>query len=57
MASTTASVGEGIEAKGADAASKAQNLRVDERLSAGWRENDYRGYDTFDGLKRDMCVR
>ena len=50
MASTTASVGEGIEAKGVDAASKARIYESIKRLSCWLEKNDYRGYDTFDGL-------
>ncbi len=54
MASTTASVGEGIEAKGVDAASKARIYESIGGFRTGWRENDYRGYDTFDGLNASL---
>jgi polysaccharide biosynthesis protein VpsJ len=50
MATTTASVGERIEAKGVNAASKARIYESIGQLSRWLEENDYRGYDTFDGL-------
>jgi rhamnogalacturonyl hydrolase YesR len=50
MATTTASVGERIEAKGVNAASKANIYESIRRVSRWLEENDYRGYDTFDGL-------
>src|SRR5271157_5962441 len=50
MASTTASVGERTEAKGVNAASKARIYESIGQLSHWLEENDYRGYDVFDGL-------
>lgn len=50
MASTMASVGERTEAKGVDEASKTRIYESIERLSRWLEKNDYRGYDTFDGL-------
>jgi len=50
MASTTASVGQRIEAKGLNAASKARIYEAIGKLSLWLEENDHRGYDTFDGL-------
>lgn len=50
MASMTASVGERIEAQGAKAAWKARIYESIGQLSRWLEENDYRGYDTFDGL-------
>jgi polysaccharide biosynthesis protein VpsJ len=50
MASTMASVGEAPALQSGSALSKAQVYESIARLS-GWLErNDYRGYDTFDGL-------
>src|SRR5258708_7532156 len=50
MASTTASVGNLSEAQGANAALKSRIYGSIEQLSHWLEENDYRGYDTFDGL-------
>jgi len=50
MVSTTASVGERIEAGGVSAASKGRIYESIRRLSCWLEKNDYRGYDTFDGL-------
>jgi hypothetical protein len=50
MASMTVSVGERIEAQGAKAAWKARIYGSIGQLSRWLEENDYRGYDTFDGL-------
>jgi len=50
MASMTASVGERIGAQGAKAAWKARIYESIGQLSRWLEENDYRGYDTFDGL-------
>src|ERR1039458_1129812 len=50
MASMTASVGERLETRERNSAVKSQIYDSISRLS-GWLErNDYRGYDTFDGL-------
>ena len=50
MASMTASVGKQLEVRGGNSAVKSQICESILRLS-GWLErNDYRGYDTFDGL-------
>src|SRR5258708_32197891 len=50
MASTTASVGNLSEAQGANAALKSRIYGSIEQLSHWLEANDYRGYDTFDGL-------
>jgi len=50
MASMTASVGERREAQGSNSAAKTEIFQSIERLSRWLEENDYRGYDTFDGL-------
>jgi polysaccharide biosynthesis protein VpsJ len=50
MASTTASVGETTEIQASNAAQKARIYSSIERLSHWLEENDFRGYDTFDGL-------
>jgi polysaccharide biosynthesis protein VpsJ len=50
MASMTASVGERIDARGANAALKTRIYESIGQLSRWLEENDYRGYDTFDGL-------
>jgi rhamnogalacturonyl hydrolase YesR len=50
MASMTASVGEQRERQGSNSAAKAAIFQSIERLSHWLEENDYRGYDTFDGL-------
>lgn len=50
MASTTASVGERREVQGSDSTLKARIYESIGRLSYWLKENDYRGYDTFDGL-------
>jgi polysaccharide biosynthesis protein VpsJ len=50
MASMTASVGEQPKAQVSDAASKAIVFESIGRLSRWLEGNDYRGYDTFDGL-------
>jgi hypothetical protein len=50
MASTTASVGERREAQCSDSALKARICESIGKLSHWLEENDYRGYDTFDGL-------
>lgn len=50
MASTTASVGERREARCSDSALKARICESIGKLSHWLEENDYRGYDTFDGL-------
>jgi len=50
MASMTASVGEQRGTKGSDAALKAAIYKSIEQLSHWLEDNDYRGYDTFDGL-------
>ncbi len=50
MASMTASVGEQLETREKNSVVKSQIYDSISRLS-GWLErNDYRGYDTFDGL-------
>ena len=50
MAIMTASAGKQRVAEGSNAASKAFIYESIERLSRWLEENDYRGYDTFDGL-------
>src|SRR5271163_3859832 len=50
MAIMTASVGEQHVSQGTNAASKALIHESIGRLSRWLEENDYRGYDTFDGL-------
>src|ERR1700692_1958528 len=50
MASTTASVGEEIMHRTGIPISKGQILESIERLSSWLERNEYRGYDTFDGL-------
>jgi polysaccharide biosynthesis protein VpsJ len=50
MAIMTASAGEQRVAQGSNTASKALIYESIERLSRWLEENDYRGYDTFDGL-------
>jgi hypothetical protein len=50
MASMTASVGEQRGTRGSDAALKATIYKSIEQLFHWLEENDYRGYDTFDGL-------
>jgi len=50
MASMTASVGEQSETKGSNAPLKAAIYKSISQLSHWLEENDYRGYDTFDGL-------
>jgi hypothetical protein len=50
MASMTASVGEQRGTQGSNAALKATIYKSIEQLSHWLEENDYRGYDTFDGL-------
>ena len=51
MASMTASVGEHLEIRDGNGAVKSQ-VHKSILLLSGWLErNDYRGYDTFDGLK------
>lgn len=50
MESTTASLGETCKLRHSNAASKAKILVSIEKLSHWLEENDYRGYDTFDGL-------
>jgi hypothetical protein len=50
MASTTAFAGEKLEAKRETQALKSQLLESIGRLSDWLERNDYRGYDTFDGL-------
>jgi len=50
MAIMTASAGEQRVVQGSNAASKALIYGSIERLSHWLEENDYRGYDTFDGL-------
>src|SRR5271168_1871416 len=50
MAIMTASAGEQRVAEGSNTASKALTYESIERLSRWLEENDYRGYDTFDGL-------
>ena len=50
MAIMTASAGEQRVAEGSNTASKALIYESIERLSRWLEENDYRGYDTFDGL-------
>ena len=49
MASTTASVGE-LDASRRGNVSKAKIYAAIDTLSQWLEENDYRGYDTFDGL-------
>ena len=46
----TASLGEGRAPQSSDAASKAVILQSIQKLSRWLDDNDYRGYDTFDGL-------
>jgi len=50
MASTTASVGENTIARGASQASRDEIRASIDRLAHWLEKNDYRGYDTFDGL-------
>ena len=50
MASVTASVGEQQGAQSANPAVKSMFYESIGRLSHWLEENDYRGYDTFDGL-------
>src|SRR6476620_8358302 len=50
MATTTASVGEGIVGGTATPFSKGRILESIERLYSWLERNEYRGYDTFDGL-------
>jgi rhamnogalacturonyl hydrolase YesR len=50
MASMTASVGEQRGTQGSNTALKATIYKSIEQLSHWLEENDYRGYDTFDGL-------
>ena len=50
MASMTASVGEQREERAANPAVKGMVYESIERLSHWLEDNDYRGYDTFDGL-------
>jgi hypothetical protein len=50
MASTTASVGEAVSIQGSNTELKAKIYRSIVSLSNWLEENDYRGYDTFDGL-------
>jgi rhamnogalacturonyl hydrolase YesR len=50
MASMTVSVGEQNGTKGSDALLKAAIYKSITQLSHWLEENDYRGYDTFDGL-------
>ncbi|MFY9691472.1 MAG: hypothetical protein WA369_12455 [Candidatus Acidiferrales bacterium] len=50
MASTTVSAGKGTRAKVAGGISKSQISESIDRLSSWLERNDYRGYDTFDGL-------
>ena len=50
MACMTASVGEQSETKGSNAPLKAAIYKSISQLSHWLEENDYRGYDTFDGL-------
>ncbi len=50
MAVMTASAGKRRAAQGANTASKAFIYESIERLSRWLEENDYKGYDTFDGL-------
>jgi rhamnogalacturonyl hydrolase YesR len=50
MASMTASVGEQRGTQGSNTALKAAIYKSIEQLSHWLEENDYRGYDTFDGL-------
>jgi hypothetical protein len=50
MVSMTESVGETRKVQGSDPALKAAIFSSIERVSGWLEENDYRGYDTFDGL-------
>src|SRR6516162_8544523 len=50
MATMTASLGEGRAPQSSDAASKAVILQSIQKLYRWLDDNDYRGYDTFDGL-------
>jgi hypothetical protein len=50
MASTTAYAGEQVRIPGKDQVSKDQIYWSICRLSSWLEKNDYRGYDTFDGL-------
>jgi len=50
MATMTASLGERRGPQGSDTGSKAVILQSIEKLSRWLEVNDYRGYDTFDGL-------
>ena len=50
MAIMTASVGEPRAAQGSDPSLKAAIYKSIEQLYQWLEENDYRGYDTFDGL-------
>jgi rhamnogalacturonyl hydrolase YesR len=50
MASTTASAGREVEVRSGGAVSKDQVFESIHRLYGWLEENDYQGYDTFDGL-------
>jgi len=50
MASTTAFAGDRLECKDESSVLRSQVYESIQRLSAWLVENDYRGYDTFDGL-------
>src|SRR5579863_5968265 len=50
VASMTASVGNQAQAAAGDSAAKAEIEASIQRLSKWLEKNDYRGYDTFDGL-------
>jgi hypothetical protein len=50
MASTTASVGKGVFVQTDNRISKGRIFESIGRLSSWLEQNDYRGYDTFDGL-------
>lgn len=51
MASTTAFAGEVVQRSGTDQLSKGEIYSSICRLSTWLEQNDYRGYDTFDGLE------
>lgn len=54
MASTTASVGKLGGVQGSNAAARAMVYDSIAQLAAWLEENDYRGYDTFDGLNATL---
>ena len=56
MATMRASVGEQCGTQGSNTALKAAIYESIEQLSHWLEENDYRGYDTFDGLNIPICA-